>query len=644
MSNIFTFYKKLTKSQQRKLYCLYYTCQLTPDTIHNLSSVKIIPEIVKIALILGYKYNFSSAPNYGAIKRSLSEGARKISWYVFFKCKDSDRAFSQRARITHKIKKVVHPSKPKCPIDHILFNDNFLAKSVEKTKQSEIRHNNLHDIIINELKRFLRENSLIIKPSDKNAGLCIMDEASYEQEILRQLHDDNTYRPSVLTEFEFKMNDFKDKARHLSNFLDKSFKLKSIIPVNYHAAKFYVLPKVHKKFDNFPVGRPICNTRSTINKGVSMILDAILQPLSMYVPNLLIDSTHLIYLLSKVSLDTNRKYMLVTADINAMYLELPIHCCKENVVKFFEEVTDKCLPFDITSRNLKILLDLCLDYSFIDFNNELFFQHKGIQMGNSASVSIANITAYMLLRSIWVPEVVFKTRFIDDIFLILDVTDIENPETLIENIFTHPFLKFSHEYSSNKVNFLDLSIMLDEKNHISTSLYKKPMNKHEFLHFSSNHPKHIMKSLPYSCGLRVIRACSNDDIKFKELDTLFNRFAKRGYPKTLLNDTFHKLCGIDRTKLILPKSDLLCNYLRIHGQEIAHNVNVESDKVAENSVFVVLPFYNNIRNIGKLVNDVFVKELNQCVVQVFKECLVDLNVQVAFSVNNSLATLLSVNT
>ena len=33
-----------------------------------------------------------------------------------------------------------------------------------------------------------------------------------------------------------------------------------------------------------------------------------------------------------------------------------------------------------------------LDYSFVQYKNDIYYQHKEIQMGNNASVSIANIT------------------------------------------------------------------------------------------------------------------------------------------------------------------------------------------------------------------------------------------------------------
>jgi len=261
------------------------------------------------------------------IEKSILEGMRKISWYVFFRNKESDNDFDKVAQIIHKIKKVVQPNKKSCPIENVLFNQNFVKRSIKQVKSFVAPHNLVHDFLIKDTLQFIKENNLIIVPSDKNAGLCVLNITDYNNEIRRQLNDTSTYRTSVKTEFDYKLVDFQDKARYIGNILQQKIKMKTLIPPSYHPASFYVLPKVHKKFDSLPVGRPICNTRKTINKGVSMLLDSILQPLSMYIPDLLIDSTHLIYLLSRVKLDPLKKYILVTADISSMYLELPIDCC-----------------------------------------------------------------------------------------------------------------------------------------------------------------------------------------------------------------------------------------------------------------------------------------------------------------------------
>ena len=104
----------------------------------------------------------------------------------------------------------------------------------------------------------------------------------------------------------------------------------------------------------------------------------------------------------------------------------------------------------------------------------------------------------------------------------------------------HDFLKISTLTHENEVNFLDLTIMLD-KTVITTKMYKKPMSKHKFLHYLSNHPVHIKKSLPYSCGLRIIRNCSNVTDRNVEITSMLDQFSERVYPSYLLSSAEEKL-------------------------------------------------------------------------------------------------------
>ncbi len=124
-----------------------------------------------------------------------------------------------------------------------------------------------------------------------------------------------------------------------------------------------------------------------------------------------------------------------------MYLELPLNVCKRNCISFFEKYKNVTqFPLEMSIKKLKTLLDLSLDYSFLEFQNELFYQTKSIQMGNCASVSIANITAGVELEGIWKEEIVFNGRFIDDLIAIADVTNVDTDNNeFVDNLFQDNF-------------------------------------------------------------------------------------------------------------------------------------------------------------------------------------------------------------
>ena len=54
----------------------------------------------------------------------------------------------------------------------------------------------------------------------------------------------------------------------------------------------------------------------------------------------------------------------------------------------------------------------------------------------------------------------------------------------------HRNLNFTYETSKERVNFLDLNVSL-RNGKISTDLYVKPIDGHQYHHYKSSHPEHI---------------------------------------------------------------------------------------------------------------------------------------------------------
>ena len=71
----------------------------------------------------------------------------------------------------------------------------------------------------------------------------------------------------------------------------------------------------------------------------------------------------------------------------------------------------------------------------------------------------------------------------------------------------HPTIKFTAEFSLDKVNFLDLEVRCGG-NKLLTDLYIKPTDTHQYFEFSSCHVYHSKKSILYSHSLRFNRICS----------------------------------------------------------------------------------------------------------------------------------------
>ena len=114
----------------------------------------------------------------------------------------------------------------------------------------------------------------------------------------------------------------------------------------------------------------------------------------------------------------------------------------------------------------------------------------------------------------------------------------------------HESIKFTLETSLTSVNFLDVTVINSGTTKLSTTLYCKPTDSHNYLLYSSEHPRHLLKGIPYSQFLRVRRICSNITDYRKNALMLATHFIRRGYPKYLIERAYHRAELLDRDTLI----------------------------------------------------------------------------------------------
>ena len=100
-------------------------------------------------------------------------------------------------------------------------------------------------------------------------------------------------------------------------------------------------------------------------------------------------------------------------------------------------------------------------------------------------------------------------RYIDNIFMIWQHGEEKLKEFLKILNSCHPKIKFTAEYSLDKVNFLDVEV-IRSGNKLLTDLYIKPTDTHQYLEFSSCHVYHSKKSIPYNQALHFNRICSEN--------------------------------------------------------------------------------------------------------------------------------------
>ena len=74
----------------------------------------------------------------------------------------------------------------------------------------------------------------------------------------------------------------------------------------------------------------------------------------------------------------------------------------------------------------------------------------------------------------------------------------------------NPNLKFTSNSSEKNVAFLELKFKL-KQGKMKMDLHVKPMDRHQYLHYTSSHLEHTKQSIVFSQSFMIIRICSQTE-------------------------------------------------------------------------------------------------------------------------------------
>ena len=124
-------------------------------------------------------------------------------------------------------------------------------------------------------------------------------------------------------------------------------------------------------------------------------------------------------------------------------------------------------------------------------------------------------------------------RYIDDIFFIWERGEESLKEFINEINSFHPTIKFTADWSKEKVNFLDVEVTLTN-GVLSNDLFVKPTDTHEFLDPNSCHPYLCKKCIPYSQTLKLNRISSDNSNFGKRCNELENWLSEKSYSEKMV--------------------------------------------------------------------------------------------------------------
>ena len=117
----------------------------------------------------------------------------------------------------------------------------------------------------------------------------------------------------------------------------------------------------------------------------------------------------------------------------------------------------------------------------------------------------------------------------------------------------HRTIKFTSDYSHQQAHFLDVTIQKAENGILSTDLFTKPTDTHQYIHASSCHPRHCKTGIAYSQALRLRRICSNESRFSYHAQNLKKHLVTRGHSSTKVQQAIKKVHSLPRATVLQEK-------------------------------------------------------------------------------------------
>lgn len=543
---------KINKNRRHRIHNSIKKQKINVDSInivHNLSDLK-LSLVQTYVLNRGLQYGLST--NHKLNNQLINTYSKEIA--VFTRSLQIRKLFQYKDNSGPTVKFTGNPNwLPANSLRSPLLDGLglYLNKKLKNLINKQKSISNISNFESKALDDLRYNKTILISKADKGGKIVIMNATDYVSKVDTMLLDLNTYTPVPVIDLDRATSDIDHVLSTLfrSNCINRS-QIKFLKTLTPKLPVLYGLPKIHKQ--NWPL-RPIVSQIDSPAYKLNKYLDYLLTTAEKGIPNLLQDTTSFLNVLHKLP-KTSPNTILFTIDVTSLYTVLPHAMIKKYVVDQYTETlcnwstyTPDILP--IPPLLLEKILDIILSQSFFSFNEKSYTQNYGITMGAPSSVKIANITLYkhllLTLISYKESQPQLNLRYIDDIFGMFDGELVEFLKWVDFLNAAHETIKFTSEHSFTQIPFLDTMVYVEDFS-IKTTLYKKPTDNRQYLLFTSAHPFHTKKAIPYSQALRYRRLISDDDNFRVELDKLRSNFLVRKYPLSIINKAFDRVKVKDR--------------------------------------------------------------------------------------------------
>ena len=428
------------------------------------------------------------------------------------------------------------------------------------------------------------DRNLVIKEGDKGGACFIMDKNYYKEKILSLLSDKKTilsllsdkktykeiHNTTIEKEMLIKIEKLTNSYRDALTKEERDY----ITNFDIQASNNYGLPKVHKCTEilkaiqdspdkclvvNCPTSltmRPIIAGPKCTTSRLSDFIDKILRPFLCKVESYVRDD---IDFLTKMPREADTKRVFATFDITSMYTNIENSLGLE-AIKFWLENYPETKPRNIPDQFIINAIRIILEQNTFNFDNRTYLQIFGTAMGTKcAPVYATLVIAYLETKLYKKLEEKFGLearkkfqqewmRYLDDCFIYWDTRLGAVTQLYIMLNELHHNMKFTIETNDQRMNFLDIAMMVEKKK-VITDINYKPTDNHNYVPFNSNHPKHTLKNIPYNLARQLCTIVDSKKTLKMRMKELQETLTHLGYPQKLIENGFKKSKAIPQEEL-----------------------------------------------------------------------------------------------
>ena len=268
--------------------------------------------------------------------------------------------------------------------------------------------------------------------------------------------------------------------------------------------------------------------------------------------------------------------LFVIYDVANLYTMIPRQGALDALRLFLEKHLKNHKIGTLSIDDIMQMAHLVLDTNCFAYEGKYYRQVRGGAMGSAFTQTLANI--YMLEwehdfvqhqlsnneiygRSVDVSATILCDeafylclfRYIDDGFLTTNLSREEIDAKMKEADSKDPNIRISYTIAS-VVDFLDVTISNDN-GQLTTSIFHKPAAEPYVLPYTSDHPRHVHRNIPYAALLRAARICFNVhdfDLERVRIDMslLLNE-----YPPAFISKYFNRFFELNNALPVLTRLD-----------------------------------------------------------------------------------------